>query len=584
MVEREREYRAFNRFIKLLDQISWILDYINATEKKPVSTYLDYLTLVFEEATYNLKEWSDLGVQVMPRLEILSINCQVLFIGGLVEGEFPRQFTRDIFFNDDERAMMGLHASEDLLSQDRFLFLQLLFLPTDRLYLTCPDFDADTKLLPSTFFEALKSVSGNIKEHKSESADIYVSRATFPEKVSLILIEGLSEDVKNLYRHWSALEPESRLKIWHEGIRILYRHKSFKSFSKYEGNLGDLPVVEQKIKQDSLKKPFSVTALESYLFCPMQYYLQRILNLEPEEEPESALTNLERGNAVHKILYLFYMNLDEEGKKKPWEYQALLERTANKVIDNLPYDDLLWTLEKENIFGYADAKGLLAQFLLKEKESISEEGFFPFLFETSFGQSQKSALKGHYFTPLKLNEKGSDIRLVGKIDRIDLDPGGRFMVIDYKTGQGALNIKIAQIIAGESLQIPLYLAVAEQILKRMHKKAKAAAGLYYLVKDSNNCHRKYVLINREKAPELKAHQDVYIPSAKYNIDGGELALEDIIKICFDHVESAVTGIANGLFRHTRLPNDKKCTSYCSYRRICRKDAVKIIALNQQETD
>ena len=154
--EQEKEYRAFNRFRKLLDEIMWMLNHIHGNSAIPVSEYYHYLSLIIENSTYNLREWSDYGVQIMPRLEILSLNLNHFFIGGLVEGEFPRFYTRDIFFNDDERLEMGLNASEDRLNQDRFLFYQWLSSNTQNITLSYPLTEKDKTLQKSTFLTALR--------------------------------------------------------------------------------------------------------------------------------------------------------------------------------------------------------------------------------------------------------------------------------------------------------------------------------------------------------------------------------------------------------------------------------------------
>ncbi len=154
--EQERIYRAFNRFIKLLEQLTWILQFQWQDNAITLSDYYRNLKLLIQQETFNLREWSNYGVQIMPRLEIQALECNYLFIGGLLEGNFPRHFRRDIFFNDQERQQMGLTASEDILAQDRFLFYQLLASSAEQVYLTCPKFSNDIELLPSTFLASLK--------------------------------------------------------------------------------------------------------------------------------------------------------------------------------------------------------------------------------------------------------------------------------------------------------------------------------------------------------------------------------------------------------------------------------------------
>src|ERR1051325_10672976 len=78
------------------------------------------------------------------------------------------------------------------------------------------------------------------------------------------------------------------------------------------------------------------------------------------------------------------------------------------------------------------------------------------------------------------------MKIRGKIDRIDMDEAaGIFSVTDYKSGKHASAKDIRE---GRSLQLPLYLLIAEDML-RAHlgdKEMSGVAGLYHslLGKDS----------------------------------------------------------------------------------------------------
>nr|HQU73611.1 exodeoxyribonuclease V subunit gamma [Calditrichia bacterium] len=79
--EQEQEFRSFNRFIKLLDQFSWIVTRRHGERSLELNELYQFLKLLVDQATYNLREWDQFGVQVMPRLEILAIEPEVLLFG-----------------------------------------------------------------------------------------------------------------------------------------------------------------------------------------------------------------------------------------------------------------------------------------------------------------------------------------------------------------------------------------------------------------------------------------------------------------------------------------------------------------------
>jgi ATP-dependent helicase/DNAse subunit B len=581
IIEKEREYRSFNRFIKLLDQMVWILKYIHGSGPLNISDYYHYLTLIVENATYNLREWSDYGVQIMPRLEILSLKPDILFVGGLVEGEFPRLFTRDIFFNDDEREKIGLNASEDLLSQDRFLFYQLLTSEAKNIFLSHPEFEAEQKLLPSTFLSALREVSQELIINRDDPKEDYLSASSVLEYLSQSLKKGITANDEQLFRSWISEEYRQAVNIWQGSIRLLQERKGQRHITTYEGNLIDLTRVQQTLKKNHLNHPFSITALESYAFCPMQYFLQRILHLEEKEDPEATITHLERGNIIHKILYTFYKRLNPEERKRPWDYPEMLEKIAADAFQSLPYDDILYTIEREKYFSAPNRPGLWLKFLEVEKETNARTGFRPALFEAGFGYLSGKKPESTTDMPVFIKSEEGDIKLYGKIDRIDIDDHGRFIVIDYKTGSGATRIKLSQILDGLSLQLPIYLIAAQQLLTENNRKAVPAGGIYYLVKDSDNCRRIPVFIDLEIYTDQKAGKEVVLPNAELGEEGKPLTLAGVISNSLDFIEDYVKEIARGNFRHTFSPKDEKCTRFCSYRKICRKDTAKLLSLKEQ---
>ena len=239
----------------------------------------------------------------------------------------------------------------------------------------------------------------------------------------------------------------------------------------------------------------------------------------------------------------------------------MLEQTATEVFKTLPYDDILWTIEIEKYFGNEDRPGLWSTFLEVEKENFDATDFLPAKFETSFGHlSSDSVQMGN--PPLILYDQDRLIKIYGKIDRIDINSDGKFSVIDYKTGAGALGINLAQIIKGESLQLPIYIAAVEKILSKEKRELFAVAGIYYQVQDGYNCRKKPVFVDLSVSHQIRSAKDSVLPNPKYTEDGEVLSFSDVIKTSLDHVIDYVQGIAFGNFRHTFHPKNEKCATYC----------------------
>ncbi len=112
----------------------------------------------------------------------------------------------------------------------------------------------------------------------------------------------------------------------------------------------------------------------------------------------------------------------------------------------------------------------------------------PTHFESDVGYLKKRGeSKNDYSDPLVIRRNGKEIRIYGKIDRIDVDEKGRYNIIDYKSGQGAMKIRITEMLDGSSLQLPVYIAAAGQLLREKQEYGVPAAGMYYQVQDAENC-------------------------------------------------------------------------------------------------
>jgi RecB family exonuclease len=228
---------------------------------------------------------------------------------------------------------------------------------------------------------------------------------------------------------------------------------------------------------------FGVTDLETYASCPVKFLFARILRLEVEREYPGELNPRDRGLIVHEILARFYRGLIERGEDSfgPADRERIsgeMEGVCSRVFaaHTEAFSELhpaVSSAERRAI------RAMMEGFLVSEAEYFGEEPFRPLLLEAAFGrQSGESA---EFSPPLRIGEGDGETLVGGRIDRIDIAPGGgspRFRIIDYKTGGQSAAVK--DLYSGAALQIPLYLkAAAESILPGY----EVHDGVFYLMRE-----------------------------------------------------------------------------------------------------
>ena len=563
--QKESEFRAYNRFMKLLEKVIWILDHIYGNEAIALSAFVEFLETALSGAVYNLTEWPEYGVQIMPRLEVLSINPHVLFVGGLSDGDFPRAGAKDVFFNDEVRDKLGLTASEELLDQDRYLFYLLLASPAQKIVLTYPRFEKERVLVPSTFLEDLAEVAilHHSQEQLSEEAVMNpqrlwlnlgqdIQRRHFdkaPEKIILLRSAGLANE---------AFFQRLFVNIAGNAARFFGTE-----FSEYEGNIIKYGEVTKDLRKRFEQRAWSVSRLEKYAFCPLQFFLEHILKIEELPEIEDEVTPSERGLLVHKILERFYRVLVKKGEAdKPLRNRALLFKIAEEEFSALPYRGVLYELERDIFWGAEEEPGLLDVFLEYEQDQINESGFVPALFEESFGESE----------PLSLKQGDRILKIQGRIDRVDRNSSGQALIFDYKTGLSAEKISPDDIINGLHFQLPLYALALEKSVPRL----KVPYAGFYILKDAEHCKRRELLADSDRLNYSPNNKNAWLPN-KYVTDesGRQLSYEQVRQHSLSLALEKIERLIQGFFRHTRWPESPGCQKYCAYRRICQKNATKI---------
>lgn len=263
-------------------------------------------------------------------------------------------------------------------------------------------------------------------------------------------------------------------------------------------------------------KTLAPTGIESYLQCPFQFFARKTLALkERPPEPKDRLDPLAQGSILHGVLARL--------ADAPLFPEALFDSVFSEECRrrNIP---LTYRTEAVRL----ELLRHLRRFLADRQLSLSG-------WSSRFEQSFEFALDGN-------------VRIRGRIDRLDSDSSGRALVIDYKySGAGRIRDSIERNNEGTLVQGGLYLLAAERAFQ-----LKPAGMLYCGL-------RKNV-----------TWEGWHLPIAGLEEVGESrtpAALRELIETALSHSLQAFEGISTG--RVKPEPADRDKCEWCEFRDICR---------------
>ena len=570
---------AYREFRRLIDELVEFLKTNHGTEMcHSFENYVRLLRLMVSESVYQWGNPSDTGVCILPLDQTMDLSFDTVILGGLVDGEFPASFRSDTFLPYSQKG-----TESDRLREDRFLFYRVLTLYRERLYLLSPQHDGDVELVPSAFIEELQRVA-EINTATDDDETLF-STENFLKNYGAYVWEH--SEMERLEE--PAVPPRmlATLPLIAHNVRVeksrTDTQESTQKLLEYEGHL--LPNLLSQSSHRALEqrrdRTHSVSQLETYGECPYRYFSNRVLNLNITEEEEAGLTNVERGSLTHRILFEFFNRRRDlppiSGcEDADFEEACLdLQRIARDHLDVEEAqrhlnraDQLFWDLDVERLIGGHGRTGILPAFLVAERERNFEVQ--PRYFEVEFGPSVRSEPADPQLGSTEAITIG-EVSLLGRVDRIELG-NGMFVIGDYKTGSTIP--KLNDILEGRSLQLPLYVAVVEQLLSQHSCSVQGVGGVYYVLQEESGVElgigdRDY----NDRAFHATRQNRQLLPNRWYEIgdtqdDSDPNAFRFVVDKAIGHANQYVRSIADGDFGLTSHDKTKVCR-YCSFKRICR---------------
>ena len=574
--------QALARFLELLDELCAPAA---ALQPRTLSQFADLLRDAISQA--HVPSATRAGIQVTDLTAAGSAPCDYLFLGGLVQGEFPRLPPADIFLEETQRRALNLDE-DSTTAAERLLFYRAICSPRHGLGVFYPRQSGSEMLAPSPFVDELDGLlapqpaTGEAATAPGTLAELHLELGRglcAARETSLPPPEGGASDPARdalaLYGQAVRLDGHATaLRHLVRGLHIAARRTNPESFGSYEGILDEAPLLAALRTRLGAGHSFSATQLELYGRCPFRFFAHQLLNLQPLRDPEADDSALKRGNLVHRILYHFYADRGEAAERAEnlTTNIAELRSLGRQIAEEMRLTDFFWERELERLLGSDDRdgerEGILPRFL--RLQAAASNPAVPTHFELSFGSYPGIGPSDEQSTttPYAIDdpESGDEVRLSGKIDRIDRTADGRFVVFDYKTG---LMPSVADIDTGLNLQLPLYLLAVESLFEQVGLREGAGAA-YLMLRDLEDCGRGGLFA------DATHRNTAYVASGRYGIYDHE-AYRQRLDAVRGFVLSYARAMRRGVF-HTTAHDPAKICPHCPYQQSCRLDPQRMRAL------
>lgn len=382
-------------------------------------------------------------------------EIKILYILNANEGIFPAKISSSGLITEKERSDMkkcDLEIAPDSrvkAFQQPFKIFETLTLPTDKLILSRSVSNTDGKnTIPSPVIKSLESILGKLQENvfKSKNQFDYISTPKATLKDILLNNDADFSEVKNWYRIKNNSDFEK-----------ITQQKGFTTLAKINSEVNEL--------MWNKKLSVTVSRLETFAKCPYMFLLKYGLKLEKRKE--NIIQSADTGSFVHKILEDTLGKIIEERMPISELTPARCAEIADSVSD-IAVDDLNRihpNFSKKELYMQSKMKKVAKDASIAAINQIQAGEFVPYGTEMNIGSED-------VIPPLSITTpNGNEVKLYGKIDRIDTLPDG-FRIIDYKSSKHSLELNKA--VDGISLQLVTY---AKAITDKLGK----PYGMYYFV-------------------------------------------------------------------------------------------------------
>lgn len=484
---RPGEAGAYNTVLDLLDSAAQVVE--------PFEPLLSRLLTLMDSASFLPNSTAPAGLLCLPLSQGLLSGRKTLYVVGLTRYALENGGSQSPILLDDERqalspALATVDSRATALAEQ---FNQLIATHTGSCIFLRTNFDSGRmiEILPSTFFSTGLDQLGATEEVVDYLPQVPLTAGDY------------------------ALQDPTATPVWDRATPVA---KSAQAV--------DLPTIIKEMR-------YSASALEAALKCPLQFYLERILNLkEWAPKPPKAnrwLENNTRGTFIHLVLELYYQEV-VAGKTPDLDAIFKVQEVILKQENPCRSKEMVAAMERE--------LPVIRDMIDGAVNWTTQSGHTVTATEQPVGTTKE---------PITLTIGNRKILFSGSIDRVDTYNGKTYLV-DYKSGD-ARKFRDSE---ASHLQHYLYTIAYEQT----HPNTTVDTASYLLLDGENDC---------VDCPQTKA--------LRKEMEEKLLALLDFLgnesnmqtpSPCFTMTQGELT-LGDGEQRQSAYGN---CKNYCTYAAFC----------------
>ncbi|MEW4354045.1 ATP-dependent nuclease subunit B [Streptococcus pneumoniae] len=438
--EKERAEEVWKSFSHVLEQFALVFD----KEKVKVDDFLQLLESGMLLSNYRTIPARVDVVTVQSYDLIEPLSSQYIYAIGLTQENFPKIAQNTSLLSDEDRLRLNeetvdlselVIARKENMKKNRFVAFSLLNSATKELVLSTPQILNETEGNISPYLKDLLAepigLRLQMKKASASSDDIGTYRGLLSRLIHLYQGEIEEDLLKQNQTFWAVAVRVLRKKLAAEGIEIpaLAPGASSQPLSKET-----LAVLYPKDKPLYL----STSSLTEFYRHQYAYFLKYVLRLEEtlSLKPDAR----SHGNFLHRI---FEKVMQEKSSD---DFDVRLE-AAMRETSQEPEFAALYT-EPQAAF----ARSLLLETAQVTSQILRENQLIrPIGEETVFGKGDKA---------FAILSDGREVKVSGKVDRIDALTDGSLGVVDYKSGDVAFQYQ--KFFNGLNSQLPTYLSALTQ--------------------------------------------------------------------------------------------------------------------------
>lgn len=391
----------------------------------------------------------DRGLQLMGMLETRCLDFENILLLSVEEGNLPRNTHANSFIPESLRDAFGMTTQKHRIAVYAYYFYRLVSRPK---HLTCIYNESTNEGVQHEMSRFLRQM---LAETDIPIKTLWLRSDPKPKIVPLLTVEKTPEVMEYLRMRYDQNIPE--------GEHIV----------------------------------LSPSAINTYMKCPMQFYLNNVLRIRREDDPEEGISADIIGNIFHDTAEFFYERLQQRSSTDTITASMLYNTKELEPMLHTAFD-VSWfnpTAEFDRLpvirERFPKAKQIEASNTYKGTALIAYNVLLRYLKELIRYDTHHSPFRiigTEEERTVDFEIRDLKLKVGGRIDRID-EMDGRLRVMDYKTGYHKIDgVKMENVISLTAKHEGYYLQTFIYALSEMESKESALPIkpiLFFPIKASN---------------------------------------------------------------------------------------------------